>query len=609
MIGEEDIVLAHDLANAHQHALFADFLKRKYGTLDEFRRQTPQGYDYADLSAYRLAERRREYLPDAEPEPVLVPRYVPAEGVFDAARDWLDIPLPLWPQYRAPDEPEVALADQKSYNEFTPADPLWIDFYEMREDELLFGMLSRWAQIVREGMPKQLLFYSNAQDFTNSWHFLHLFRRADLPFEVIGVGCHDSGQNLSEIAPQYTVRKAIKVISSYRPYALAPGSPARGVASGEGEGGHADQPEEVRKYYAGALLDEIGGGAAWTQTYTWGHISGADHTGAPHQTPLLKWLGDFMPAVQGVEFPLRRPVQVLIVRNTNLQHSNMSGLDYGNVIRVAEALTQLNVEFDMVMDRDVVYGPRDLRTALSPYRLVIVPSVPSDLCESAWEALDEWLSDPQKRGRVLAFGWVGKRGPRLQPTGQFPEMLQRWTGAADYANALQLEGRQEVRLIGSGGEKALSIDFGRSLPTGLLAEGEPVLQTADGSAIARRLQYEGNAVFAFGFPMGLNNNELWDLAPVQEPRDAMAPIYEELVAAAGVDRPVLAPHNLRVYLSGDGKMLLVRERAGLATDTQIAVRLPAGVTYESLDQTLGDDGYARLHVQIEPWESRWWKAG
>ena len=154
-------------------------------------------------------------------------------------------------------------------------------------------------------------------------------------------------------------------------------------------------------------------------------------------------------------------------------------------------------------------------------------------------------------------------------------MLQRWTGAADYDGIGQLEGKQEVRLTAREGPKLLSIDFGRSLPVGSLVRGEPFLTSKDGAAIARRLGYGGNLVFAFGFPLGLNNNELWDLAPVQDPRDALTPIYEELVAAAGVDRPVLAPHNLRVYVGGDGKMLLVRERAGLETNTQIAVRFPS----------------------------------
>lgn len=626
IIGEEDIILAHDLNNPHQHALFAQFLRRKYRSLEEFRRQTSYGYDYTDHSGYRLAERKREYFPDTPAEPVLVPTYQPVAGPFDSIERWLDIPLPLWPQYRSPDQPDVVLADQKSYNEFTPFDPLWIDFYEMREDELLFEMLARWARIVRRGMPNQLLFYSNAQDFTNSWHFLHLYRRTDLPFDAIGVGCHDSGQNLSEIAPQYTVRKAIKVVSSYRPYALAAGSPSRGIASGEGEGGRPDQPEEVLNYYAGTLFDEIGGGVAWTQTYKWTHISGASEAGGPHQTPLLKWLGEFIPAVQGVVFPLRRPVHVLIVRNANLQHSNMSGLDYGNTIRVAEALSQLNLEFDIVMDRDLRYrpGPDSLEATtaapgknlvaptidLNQYRLVIIPSVAIDLCASGWRALDAWLTDPDHSGkRALAFGWIGKRGRRLEPLRTFPEMVQRWTGARDYSAATKLEGKQEVRLVTEIRETQMIINFGRSLPVGLLGEGRPLLTLDHGTVIAQQFSYGGNRVFAFGFPLGLNANELWDLAPVQEPRDAMAPIYEALVAAADVDRPVIAPHNLRVYVSGDGKMMLVRERAGLATDGEIGIRIPNGVTYRQLGQRRDNNGYAWLRVRLAPWESRWWKAG
>jgi hypothetical protein len=627
MIGEEDILLAHDLRNPHQHALFADFLRRKYGTLEEFRRQTPRGHDYADHSAFRPAERKSEYFADAEPEPVLIPSFPLRDGVFDRAREWLDIPLPLWPEFRSSEAPEVVLADQKSYNEFTPEDPLWMDFYEMREDELLFGMLSRWAQIVRQGMPRQLLFYSNAQDFTNSWHFLHLYRRADLPFDVIGVGCHDSGFNLAEIRPEDTVRKAIKVIASYRPYALAPGSPARGVASGEGEGGRHDQPEEVLDYYRGALFDEIGGGAAWTQTYTWTHISGAGGTEPPQETPLLAWMRDFMPTVQGVEFPLRRPVQVLIVRNANLQHSNLSGLDYGNAMQVAEALTQLNVEFDIVMDRDLIWGRHDLKTDVAPYRLVIVPSLAADLAPSAWDALSAWLGDKGPGRRVLAIGWAGRRGNRLQPLDGFPEAFARLTGVSDYSGTVSLRGPQPLVLRQEGERADLTVDFGNGLPAGTFAEGQPLLESADGTPIGVLLQPVGvdgprtnvsrqtfrtgdteKLICALGFPLGLNSNELWNLAPQQNPRDALVPLYEALAGIAGVDRPILAPHNLRVYLSEGGRMVLIRERAGLPTDAEVRLRLPREVRFADLQPARDGDGYARLHVALKPWEARWWKA-
>ncbi|MCX7597471.1 MAG: hypothetical protein N2512_01195, partial [Armatimonadetes bacterium] len=113
---------------------------------------------------------------------------------------------------------------------------------------------------------------------------------------------------------------------------------------------------------------------------------------------------------------------------------------------------------------------------------------------------------------------------------------------------------------------------------------------------------------AFGFPLGFAHEPLWGMAPEQHPRDATAAVYEELAAAAAVDRPILAPHNLRVYVADDGKVLLVRERAGLATDAEVSVPLPAGVKYPGLPARRGSDGYTRLRLRLAPWESRWWKA-
>jgi len=502
MIGEEDIVLDHDLQNPHQHALFVDFLRRKYGTLEAFKKATPWGYDYQDRSAYRRGKWTAERWPDRPEEEVLVPGYSAREGVFGGVQDWADIPLPEWPWLYSAEEPEVKLGGCVSHNQFSPEDPLWIDFYEMREDELLFGMLKRWAGIVRPAMPRQLLFYSNAQDFTSSWHFLHLYRRAELPFDVIGVGCHDSGYNLSELPAWATVRKAIKNISSYRPYALAPGSPARGIASGEGAGGRAEQPDEVLNYYRGALFDEIGGGAAWTQTYTWQHLSGAHGGQPPHETPFLHWLGEFMSAVQGVAFPLRRPVQVLVVRNTNLAHSNMSGLDYGNAMAVAEALTQLNVEFDLVMDRDLVYGKAAgvaplpasgkgqgrgwgggvaFKTDLSPYRLVILPSVAIDFPDPVWATLDAWLRDPAPAGRrVLALGWIGQRGPRLQPQETFHPMLQKWLDGTDYPATELLRGRQPLILSDQGQPRIWRSISDRFRPPACSSRGPPSCRRGTG---------------------------------------------------------------------------------------------------------------------------------
>ncbi|NPV49434.1 MAG: hypothetical protein HPY69_21025 [Armatimonadetes bacterium] len=605
MIGEEDIVLEHDLRNPHQQALFADFLQRKYGTLERFRTETPWGYDYDDRSRYAARKWRAERWEGSPEVDALVPEFAARRDPFAALTDFTQVPLPLWPWLLDPADPSVELQGCMSHNQFTPEDPLWIDFYEMREDELLFGMLCRWAEIVRPAMPRQLLFYSNAQDLTASWHFLHLYRRAELPFDVIGVGCHDSGYNLSELAPPWTVRKAIKIAPAYRPYVLAEGSPARGVASGEGEGGRSGEPQEILNYYRGALFDEIGGGAAWTQTYTWGHISGAEGGQESHLTPLLQWMGDFMPRVQGVAFPLRRPVHVLVVRNTNLAHSNMSGLDYGNTQAVAEFLTQLNVEFDIVMDRDLVYSAAGdtpaYKVALNPYRLVILPSVAIDICESGWEALNQWLSDPAAEPRVIALGWIGKRGARLQPREDFHPMLRKWLELDDYSGTVALTGPQEVLLETADGGQRLSVNFGQVPPCGTFATGEPVLKAGE-AVIGARMRQGPGLVYAFGFPLGFAHEPLWGLEPRQEPRDAVVPLFQELLHAAAVPEPVQAPHNLRVYPSGDGRVILVRERAGLPFAGRIGVQLPPGVTYAGAEPPAAGDAYTRIPVSLGPWE-------
>jgi hypothetical protein len=101
---------------------------------------------------------------------------------------------------------------------------------------------------------------------------------------------------------------------------------------------------------------------------------------------------------------------------------------------------------------------------------------------------------------------------------------------------------------------------------------------------------------------------LWGLEPQQEPRDAAAPLYEAFAMMAGLDRPVLAPHNLRVYVSGDGRMLLIRERAGIETQAEVSVRIPEGVTYRGLSRTRTPDGYAQFEVKLRPWEGRYWRA-
>ena len=187
-------------------------------------------------------------------------------------------------------------------------------------------------------------------------------------------------------------------------------------------------------------------------------------------------------------------------------------------------------------------------------------------------------------------------------------MVRRWLELDRYIDEVQLQGERELVLTHGGRSTALTVDFGSVPPTGLLDGDQPFLRTADGLTIGCRIAYSGSSIVAFGFPLGLAHDYLWGFEPEQEPRDALAPLWEALVAEADVDRPVLAPHNLRVYVSGDGRLVLVRERAGVPTDTEVAVRVPPDARYDEASTARGDDGYVRLRVSLRPWEGRHFRA-
>jgi len=614
MIGEEDIIMEYDLTNPHLHRGFTGYLRRTYKTLESLKRAWTHGYDYADSSQWQRVRRRPEYGPD-QVEEVLAPRYPYRPGVFEPLTGWEQIPLPLWPPYRAPEAPEVPLLSHRSYNDFTPYDPLWIAYHTYREDELLFQMLCRWAWIVREGCPRQLLFYSNAQDFTNSWHFLHFQRRAEIPFDVVGVGCHDSGLDLQDIAPWERIRKYYKVVASYRPLVRTPGSLPKGIASGEGEGGKAEHPEEVLNYYRGAIFDERGGGVAWTQTYNWLHISGSDSPAqAPHKTPLLAWMSRFMPEAERVPFPLHRAVPLLIVRNQNLQRSNRSGLDYGNAQGLAGFLAQLNIEFDIVKDRHLTYrSHKRFKVDLDPYRILFLPTVSMDYPDSVWQALDAWLSDPSHAGkRALCIGLIEKRTPALAPREMFHPMLRRWLGVADYTGQRVLKGSQTLTLTRPLGRMSsgqpLHLNFGDpGFPTGILSGGEPLLKAADGSTVGAVYSYGGSRIYVFGFPLGLAYNELWGIEIRQPSYDAITPLWEGIVEATGVPRPIRAPHHVRVYVSDRAEMILVREWFGIGGDIAFDSQVPAGLRFEGVSTERLPDGYTRFRLSLPAWGGLYWR--
>jgi hypothetical protein len=626
MIGEEDVIMDLDLENGHLRRGFQTYLRERYGTLENLAQAWRRSYDYTDRSDWKVVQRRPEHWGQAgAAEDVLLPRFPLVDRAW--GQDWSQIDLPRWPKLRWPAAPEAELPAHMSFPGDpvdTDDDPVWIDYNAYREDGLYLQFVSRWAEIVREAVPRHWLFHSNAEDYTSQWHFLHFQRRAELPFTVIGVGNHDSGKGLNEIPPWYRVRKLVSIIAAYRPYALAPGSPAMAISSGEGEGGRPGDEQGILDYYRGQSFEMVGHGAAFEMSYAWAHLAGGAQSpdGSARQTKALEWMGGFYRALDGVSFSLPREVPILIVRNNALQRSNRSGRDYGNALGLVSFLAQLNLEFDTVMDLDLVYGRQDRKVDLGPYRVIFLPGLESDYPEATWQALDAWLTDPAYQGqRTLVVGYAGQRTPYLAPTAAFHPVLAGWLGTNDYAGRTLLRGSNSLTWQarnGRPGKTTITINFGDRgdiTPLGLFAVGEPVLALPDGRALGVALSYRGNTVYAFGFPLGLAFDNLWGLPygrgdgtpATQEPEDVMATLYEDLLDAAGLARPVRAPHNVRVACSDDLSVILVRELAGRETTDLASLVLPAGAQYAGCELVPQADGRTLLRATLPAYGGLYFK--
>jgi len=615
LIGDEDVQMDYDLENSHLRARFIDYLRERYGTLDRLAETWGQGYDLADRSQWSRQEHPAYEWPDKHSEPVFAPTYPVKKNIWSRLTDWQQITLPVWVQYRATEPPFAKLVSHLSYNMFTPSDPTWIDYNAFREDVLYLDFLTRWADVFRDAIPRQWVFHANGQDYTAQWHFLHFFRRAELPFEAIGVGSHDHKKNLSDIPAYQRLRKYYKIISSYRPYVLAPGSPAVAVAPSEGEGGKWGEEDEILNYYRMMSMQLVGHGAAFELSYTWQQISNAivDPKGRASRTKALEWMGEFYRAVDGVKFSLPRQVDILIVRNNNLQRSNRSGLDYGNCHGLIDALGQLNVEFDIAMDQDLVYGEEHRKINLGNYRMIFLPSIDCDYPEDFWTALDAWLSDAEFRGkRALVVGLVGKRTPYLAPKEQFHPVLARWLGIKDYASTIRLQMKNDLfwRPPGRNGKnREITVNFGDrgAGEIGVFGQGRPLLLTGDRKTIATVSYYERNPVFAFGFPLGLAFDTLWGMAASQEPYDLLANIYEDLVQVVEIDRPVQAPHNVRVAASDDKSIILVHERFGIGVTDLCSLELPEGAGYVGCELVPQEDGRTLIRAKLPPYGGLYFK--
>lgn len=611
MIGEEDIQMDRDLDNGHLRQAFAEYLRQRYHTLDALKAAWGAGYDYTDRSLLRPTPRKLDAwnLPDFK-EMVSSPAYPLVSSPWSDLSRWQDVPLPKWPLFRAATSPYAELASFPALNTFTPDDPVWIDYNAFREDVLYLAHVNRWASVVRPAAPNQWLFHCNAQDFTAHWMFPMCYRRAALDFDVIGTGSHDTGKDLGKCTPAYRMRKYFANVAAYRPYARAPGSRAVAIAAGEGEGGAHDNEQEILNYHRAQTFELLGHGGAFEQAYRWTHLSGAmaSPEAQPHLSKALQWMGEFYRAVDGVPFSLHRPVDVLIVGNNNLARSNRGGRDIGNIMAVSDSLGQLNIEFDIAMDLDLAYGKQQRKIDIGSYRMILLPCIDSDYPEAVWQVLDAWLNDPAHRGRrALVLGFIGRRTPFLTPTKQFHPTLAKWLGFANHAGEVTLKNANALAWTPVAPEDTaqnITINFGnRDLsPVGTFRGGRPLLATADGEVVAATFAHAGNAIYAFGFPLGLAFDLPWGIPAPQTPYDTMGTVFEDLVTAVGIPRPVQSPRNLRVAISDDQSIIMIQERFGIATTDLCRLKAPAGTVYEGCETVPQADGSVLLRAELKPYE-------
>ena len=611
VIGEEDIINDLDLDNGHMRQAFADYLKQRYKTLDALRAAWGAGYDLTDQSLWRPVPRKLEAwnLKNSE-ESVCPPAYPVTSNPWSRLTRWQDVPLPVWARFHASTPPQAELASFPTLNTDTPNDPVWIDYNAFREDVMYPAFVNRWAEVVRPAAPNQWLFHCNAQDFTPHWNFANFYRRAELEFDVVDTGSHDAGKNLSKCEPADRMRKYYANIAAYRPYIRAPGSRAVAVSTGEGQGGASDNEQEMLNYYRAQTFELLGHGGAFEQAYQWAHLSGAltAPEAQPHLSKALAWMGEFYRAVDGVQFSLHRPVGMLVVGNNNLARCNRDGRDFANIMAVSDSLGQLNVEFDIAMDLDLVYGQQNRKIDIGSYRVLVLPCIDIDYPEAVWKVLDAWLSDPKFRGqRTLVLGYIGQRSPYLTPTEHFHPTLAKWLGMSTYAGQTPLHAANELAwtpAAANGARQKITINFGdRDLsPVGVFASNRPLLTTTDGQVIGAKFAYAGNTVHAFGFPLGLAYDCAWGIPSPQKPYDTMGSVFEDLVDTAGVPRPVRSPHNLRVALSDDQSIIMIQERFGIATSDLCRLQLPAGTTYNGCETIPQPDGTVLLRANLNPYE-------
>ncbi len=601
MVGEEDLYFDTCLDDPEMLDRYRRFLKQDYGTVSNLRLVWGHGYKTDDRSQWvKKVVNGRE---------VMWPQYPFVKSAFDSWGSFDSVCLPLFDYYHSEDPPYAPLTDLRTYQENLTRDPMWIDFGRMRES-LIISRLNSLADSLRSADPNHVLYYCDPFESMPSWHSMISFDRARLRFDVIGVGQHDHEIEPSDVPHWASCREYIQNVASYGPYIGAGGPKA--FACGEGEGGKTR--EGIRTYYPWWLVDIVGGGGAFFQSYHWNQIAGRTYD-APdaYDSDTLDAIGGLLKQIETAPFTLNRNAEVLILRNTNAVYGMSPGYDYANTRYLANILYQLHIPFDILPDSDVSPGGFEPgKISLSKYRFIFVPAQNQMLSGRTWQMLDDWLTDPRAAGRRgLCLGLYQDQDCYFNPCTPedvYPNFA-RLTGVTGFSLRMPVSGVVNLefdRYLGKAvrGRK-LALRFPENGEIGcfdtLEAPVESVLEL-DGRSVAVRNDINGNPVYTCGFYLGMAYDPMWGKEVEQEPYNTLNPLYQGMLMLAGIEPSFSAPDNVGVYVSDDASTILVKERFGEASEFDLGLKQLPGAVFERTPVVHNADGSVTVKgIRVEPY--------
>lgn len=202
----------------------------------------------------------------------------------------------------------------------------------------------------------------------------------------------------------------------------------------------------MAKYYPWWLIDIVGGGGAFFQSYHWNHIAGRTaEKPTDYDLLTLESIHNFLEEIKNVPFSFNRNAEVLILRNKHAAYGMSAGYDFGNVRYLASILYRLHVPFDILPDSDITPGLfEEGKVNLSKYRFIFIPSQYQLLPSQTWQMLFDWINDPRYAGRRgLCLGWFGDRDCYFNPTKPVDvhPAFSALTGTRGYTSRISVSGR------------------------------------------------------------------------------------------------------------------------------------------------------------------------